>query len=639
MHYAILFAVCLGTLFACSSSDDQQTRPADIQSLKLSSENLTVTEVNTELSLSVFAIDDNSATVSLADNIVWQSSDESIAIVDSNGKVTTRAVGKVTLSASYGGLSDSIIIDVTDSRLSIRGKLRYQDKKYDASGFSANFLPTYNNIRYATVDLLDTNGTILETTASDLLGQFQFGHIIPEQYTIRVLAQVANAPAEGFSVRNWDDAIYSITKASVADQTSYDIKVASSSPAAAAFNMLDVFVSAAEYSRQYLQVEAKALAVFWQPNEGESSYYCSGYDRFGCQNGEGIYVMNQSFDTDEYDDDVLLHEFGHFIMKKYFIDDSPGGCHAITDNDLDLRVAWSEGWGTFFASSVKSNMLRMGSRNLSSNEAVTSYVDTYVGLNGNSAAQISYDIISPPFDMADASNDSFYYASSEYAVSNILWGVAKVYGAERIRDVLSNYFPTADLPTNLASFWQGLLRSDLLSNGEIDGLLGIFNDRKVFYQQDAYEEDDYVADANLIDIATIGEQDHFLYKDDLGADVDVFALDVQAGQDYVVATSDLRNGIDTLLRIVDENDELVVIDGKSLENDDADPLAHFRDDGCGERRYMNTLSALASKVSFTADISTRYYVKVSHIPTADKVGARNAGGATGPYGTYRLKIE
>jgi hypothetical protein len=67
-------------------------------------------------------------------------------------------------------------------------------------------------------------------------------------------------------------------------------------------------------------------------------------------------------DDDPFDWDVVLHEYGHYIQDRLGIDDSPGGFHywdshlaetgqpdtAYSKQD-GTRIAWGEGWATFFA--------------------------------------------------------------------------------------------------------------------------------------------------------------------------------------------------------------------------------------------------------------------------------------------------
>jgi hypothetical protein len=56
-------------------------------------------------------------------------------------------------------------------------------------------------------------------------------------------------------------------------------------------------------------------------------------------------------DTDEFDQHVIAHEFGHFIEHNYSRADSIGGSHGIGDK-LDIRTAFGEGFGYAFAAIV-----------------------------------------------------------------------------------------------------------------------------------------------------------------------------------------------------------------------------------------------------------------------------------------------
>ncbi len=68
-----------------------------------------------------------------------------------------------------------------------------------------------------------------------------------------------------------------------------------------------------------------------------------------------------SQDTDHFDDAVILHEMGHHIEAVCGRMDSPGGMH-YAQYRIDPRLAWSEGWGNFFAAHIfKNNMSKLNS--------------------------------------------------------------------------------------------------------------------------------------------------------------------------------------------------------------------------------------------------------------------------------------
>lgn len=62
-----------------------------------------------------------------------------------------------------------------------------------------------------------------------------------------------------------------------------------------------------------------------------------------------IYLRGDAdVDTDEFDEMVIAHEFGHFVAHVLSRSDSIGGDHSLLDS-LDPRVAFDEGWATAFA--------------------------------------------------------------------------------------------------------------------------------------------------------------------------------------------------------------------------------------------------------------------------------------------------
>jgi hypothetical protein len=65
-----------------------------------------------------------------------------------------------------------------------------------------------------------------------------------------------------------------------------------------------------------------------------------------------IYLRGDAaVDTDEFDEMVIAHEFGHFVTYTFSRSDSIGGDHSLSDY-VDPRVAFDEGWATAFAGLV-----------------------------------------------------------------------------------------------------------------------------------------------------------------------------------------------------------------------------------------------------------------------------------------------
>jgi hypothetical protein len=97
------------------------------------------------------------------------------------------------------------------------------------------------------------------------------------------------------------------------------------------------------------------LDIHWSPFNFSSSNFDPGSGAIITTHyaAQDVYVLGvQNVDTDEYDHHVIAHELGHYIQDAFSRDDSVGGPHGSGDR-LDLRVAFSEGWGNAFSGVVK----------------------------------------------------------------------------------------------------------------------------------------------------------------------------------------------------------------------------------------------------------------------------------------------
>ena len=112
---------------------------------------------------------------------------------------------------------------------------------------------------------------------------------------------------------------------------------------AQAFNIGIPYVSAMNNGVVY-----KPDAVNYPGIEGSASFYNS--------------TFNSITISDSYKDwDVILHEYGHCVAYNMEIEDSPGGDHSyswnmalhLEDKSKGIRLAWSEGWATYFSISAQ----------------------------------------------------------------------------------------------------------------------------------------------------------------------------------------------------------------------------------------------------------------------------------------------
>jgi len=122
--------------------------------------------------------------------------------------------------------------------------------------------------------------------------------------------------------------------------------------AAGPFAILDTIYQAAQ---KIISVDPAIsfpkLTVNWSPNNVASNgdialgQIGTSFYRHSTS-GRNLYFLGfADSDTDEYDRHVVAHELGHYLQEAFARDDSVGGLHGGPDDPLDLRVAFSEGWG------------------------------------------------------------------------------------------------------------------------------------------------------------------------------------------------------------------------------------------------------------------------------------------------------
>jgi len=95
------------------------------------------------------------------------------------------------------------------------------------------------------------------------------------------------------------------------------------------------------------------LNINWSPdNTTASGDILLGEIGTSFFNGSEIYLLGkEDNDTDEYDGHVIIHEWGHYFEHNFSRADSIGGPHSSSDI-LDIRVAFSEGFGNAFSGMV-----------------------------------------------------------------------------------------------------------------------------------------------------------------------------------------------------------------------------------------------------------------------------------------------
>lgn len=376
---------------------------------------------------------------------------------------------------------------------------------------------------------------------------------------------------------------------------------------AGAFNVLDTISRGNVYFQAVTGKKPPPLDVFWLTGIQTGTFFipksaCESPElnllniRGSCIFVEGsgeIFLDNNNRivsqgDQDGFDDDIVLHEYGHALVDAFSTDRSPGGIHFLGDNNQDIRLAWSEGWATFFSSAVRNN---------------PESVDSAPGQGPPFFAfSIDSNSLLYPRIVPDPLNPSAVYTTSEVAVASVLWDVfdsladAEPFdtlslGLGPIWTVLARWLEAPPPQTTMEAFWDGFGQ---VQPQFLPGFEDISQSRSMEFSRDYCETSD-VCSASLItkgsddtfqeatSIAVDGSsQHHTLFPE---GDVDHVSFMPTVGESYRVETFRLANGADTYLEILYESAAQGLIplkngNGQLIKNDNVNNLNFKNDNRC-----------------------------------------------------------
>lgn len=205
--------------------------------------------------------------------------------------------------------------------------------------------------------------TVLATTTTDASGAYTLSFESPSSRDLGIVA-LARTTDPVIAVRDNTDgnAVWAIGDAITASTTTLDLHAGhgwtgttynASLRAAAPFAVLDsMYTAARAFEDARPGVPYPPLNVFWSPNnvpqQGTKALGQIGTSHYAPNEG-AIYILGRvGVDTDEFDNHVIVHEWGHYFESKLSRSDSPGGPHSAGDI-LDPRIAFGEGYGNALA--------------------------------------------------------------------------------------------------------------------------------------------------------------------------------------------------------------------------------------------------------------------------------------------------
>jgi hypothetical protein len=318
---------------------------------------------------------------------------------------------------------------------SVSGTAMYDDYAPGVRGLAAT--ATQKPIRHATVEVRGiSNDAALASGKTDEVGNFSvnFPMTTPGRYYVAVIARqddeqfkqvVVNSAGSPHVVKSAE-----IDGATLREATAVAVRATRADALAGPFNVFDIGIDGIKLARA--RASSALPIITWKWTRGVQA--CGPITTpVSCyrDSTKTIAVDATAKNGDEFDDSVLAHEFGHFVMKELSRVDSPGGSHRWIDRSHP-RLAWSEGAATFIGQTIVGHSV---------------YVDTrQPGTWGRSIETPEGEVLSGTDDGTSSGR------ISEARVSAVLWDLADS-GRDRARVNNVNY---TDVLSSVQSAFQTL---------------------------------------------------------------------------------------------------------------------------------------------------------------------------------------
>jgi hypothetical protein len=243
--------------------------------------------------------------------------------------------------------------------IEISGTIHYERVHPQNSGASS-FL-NYSDITQETakqvlVIAIDRSGNLINSTSTDDQGRYILSNIPSNSdIKIRVYAKMEKTNQWDVKVINNsnNNALYGMEGNFVNSGFSNSVRnltATASSKNAPPFAILDsIYLAMSKVHAVDSTVNFPLLKINWSVNNINTGTYYDGLDNIVLQG-------DQQGDSDEYDDHIVIHEWGHFFERIFSRADNIGGAHGANEH-LDIRVAFGEGFGNALSAMVTDDPL------------------------------------------------------------------------------------------------------------------------------------------------------------------------------------------------------------------------------------------------------------------------------------------
>ena len=313
---------------------------------------------------------------------------------------------------------------------------------------------TQERAKQIVVKLIDSSGVVMASATTDDNGAYSFEKLLPNSNVkVRAYAQM-------FKDSKWDlkiidningNAQYVLEGSLVSIGSSNSVRnltatvITKNSPP---FAMLG---SVYEAMKKVIDVNNSAifppLNVNWSVNNVETGTYYDGNDNI-------MILGDQNGDSDEYDDHIIIHEWGHYFEEKFSRADSIGGEHGAGET-LDIRLAFGEGFGNAWSAIVTDDPL---------------YYDTYNNSGWNMNIETATHETPGWFSEASIQRILYdLYDSNDDGADSLSLGFKPIY------DLLTGPQKTTEAFTSIFSFITELKNESSSNSGKIDAIVASEN--------------------------------------------------------------------------------------------------------------------------------------------------------------------
>lgn len=276
-------------------------------------------------------------------------------------------------------------------------KIPYLDAKTGTLGLQLKN-PILTPVAGAKVELVLPNGAVLGSTFTDRAGTYSIPWSVAEETKVFVRVM---ALSKHVKVVNNKETVHGYTAKDpltlLNEDRQQDLTATDAEDHAGPFNILEAIRRADDFlekTQPGILAKIPACTVMWTRGDNRA------ISHFSARNNQAFIMGDRETDSDEFDDFIIVHEYGHFVSANFAFNDSDGGNHG-RGQKLDPRLAWGEGFANFFACAVLDDPY---------------YIDTGK-VKGKQGALLFMDLD----ENVPAGDNPGYW--SEHTVGSVLWDV------------------------------------------------------------------------------------------------------------------------------------------------------------------------------------------------------------------------